>query len=242
MAFDPKKVRLERFRVELRYHAAYNYLSLKGVLAERWAHGPLFGAFVDQGNQVTLTPEKGFAVDRVDGIYGLRASSFDREKVSNASRSYEQAIQWLSDVVEVLGPKRTTRATANWFGLYPLSNIDAARAATNRLVTRYYSKDHLKLIQPKDFEDNFVAVNGLSLRGDLQLSYDLGVIGPPHKGTFFGVPDEDRDSKWWMGVKITLTRDDDDGIGDPVDAVKQVIQEGSKSYENFLMHGLASVF
>lgn len=233
---------MERFRAEIAYHAAYNYLSLKGVLAERWAHGPLFGSFADQGNQVTLTPEDGFKKDRVDGIYGIRASSFDRECVSDKNRTYEETNQWLRDVVEVLRPKVVTRMTSHWFALYPLSNQDAAEAATRRLKLHYYSKEQIGLLEPEGYTSKFAAVSGLSMKNDKHLSVDMGVVGPPHRGTLFGLADDDRDSRWWMGLKISLVRQNPDGINPALEAIGDLITEGSKEYERLVMQGFGSIF
>lgn len=241
MAFDLDKVRLERFRAEMGYHAAYNYLTLKGVLAERWAHGPVFGAVADQGNQITLTPASGFQDKRIDGVYGLRASSFDHECIDCAAETYEQAGEWFNDVVEVLKPKRITRLHTQRFALYPLSNIDAAEAATRRLKVRYY-KDELANLQPDGYR-NFSAVSGISIRDDRYLSIEMGVVGPPHKNNFFGVPDDERDSKWWMGLKINLNRTADDGIeGNAAEALKSLIAEGADEYDRLVHQALGSIF
>jgi hypothetical protein len=241
MSFDPAKVRLERFRVEMVYHSAYNYLSLKGVLAERWAHGPIFGAMTDQGNQVTLTPEDGFKEDRVDGIYGIKASSFDRECVKSKTESYEQAKQWLGDVLEVLKPKRTTRIAGHWFALYPLTNVDAAEAATRRLKV-HYLKDEVGNLQPEGYENNFVALTGASLRGDRLRSFDLGAVGPPHKGSFFAIPDKGRDESWWMGLKFNLNRTNEDGIDEPAAAIEELLADGDKEFDELVQTSMTAIF
>ncbi|HEY1848604.1 MAG TPA: hypothetical protein VGG37_05335 [Opitutaceae bacterium] len=225
----------------MNYHAAYNYLSLKGVLAERWAHGPVFGAMADQGNQVTLTPEGGFKDDRVDAIYGLRGSSFDRELIEDEKATYEQAGQWLNDVLAVLKPKRVTRLVAHWFALYPLSNKDAALAANRRLKVHYF-RDGVDALQPQDYEANFSAVSGGSTRGDLMWSYEFGIVGPQHKGAFFGVADDDRDSRWWMGLKFNLNRSNDDGIDEPSTAIEALLQEGAGEYERLVQAAMSSIF
>jgi hypothetical protein len=58
MAFNPQLIRLARFQVETSYHSAYQCLSIRGVLAERWGHGPIFEAFNDQGMQIALLPSR----------------------------------------------------------------------------------------------------------------------------------------------------------------------------------------
>src|SRR4051794_23257406 len=119
MSIHPEKIRLERFVAEVGYHAAWNFMSLKGVIPERWGHGPLFGAVTDQGNQVTLSPADGIEEENVAAIYGVRASSYDRECVQDRGKTYAEAKRWLRDVLDVLSPKRTTRMRLSWLSLYP---------------------------------------------------------------------------------------------------------------------------
>ena len=54
--YNDRRIRVQRAVVDVSYHAAYNYWSLRGILAERWAHGPLFGATGESPEQTTLMP------------------------------------------------------------------------------------------------------------------------------------------------------------------------------------------
>lgn|GEM_PF-4418863 len=237
MAFDPSRIRLERFKLDVQYHAAYDFFSFKGVLGERYAHGPKFGAFVDQGSQVKLTPEGGFKDDRAEAMFGMRGCSFDQELVDDPQRTYEEARLWTSDVLEVLQPKRITRVIADWFPLYPLSNRDAAEAASKRLRVRYYNKDRFDELMP-DYETKLGALSSMCLDGDKRWSIVLGVVGPPHKNQFFGVPDEQRDENWWMGLNFHITRFDEGGLvpeGETVmPVVEQILEEGVSEYERLI--------
>ena len=44
MDYRVDKLHLRRYDLQINYHAAYLYWNLRGILAEKWAHGPLFGA------------------------------------------------------------------------------------------------------------------------------------------------------------------------------------------------------
>jgi hypothetical protein len=243
VAFDPKKIRLERFRVEIVYHAAYDFWNLRGLLAERWAHGPVFGAVGDQGNLIKLTPEGGFADDRVEANYGLRSASFEREFVKDRKLTYEESRAWMGDVIEALDPKRTSRISTQWFALYPLGNIDAAKSADRKLRLRYYDKERLRALVPDAYPNQFGAVNSLCVDGDKQWSAIIGLVGPPHKNQFFGVPDKERDERWWMGLNFSLTRFNEKGLveGSPMEAMTALIDEGCKEYERLSTNGLGSV-
>ena len=65
MPFRADQLVIERLDVQLTYHSAYTYWSLKGVLAERWAHGAIFGAYGEQPQQISLqpSPEHGQSAD-----------------------------------------------------------------------------------------------------------------------------------------------------------------------------------
>jgi hypothetical protein len=234
-----KTLRLERFRTDLVYNAAYDFWNLKGLLAERWAHGPIFGAVADQGNQVTLTPESGFKEDRVEAMYGLRSSSFDRELVEDVERTYSEAHDWMADVIEALDPKKTTRIAVQWFALKHVGNLDAARSANRKLRLHYYDKSRFDALVP-DYQDQFAAVNSLSIEGDKQFHLTMGLVGPPHKNTMFGVADAERDSQWWMGLNVTLLRFNEDGLtgGSPLKAIDDLTQEGKEEYKRLLAEGL----
>jgi hypothetical protein len=244
VSFDPRKLRLERFKIDLHYHAAFDFWSFKGALAEKWGHGPVFGTFVDQGNQVKLAPEQGFSDDRVEATYGVRFASFDRELVKDKEGTYRLARQWLADVVEVLDPKKTNRIAAQWFVLHHLGNADAAASANQKLRLRYYNKEKLDAFWP-DYGQRFAAVDGMCIDGNRHWSAIMGIVGPHHKNHFFGVPDEERDRQWWMGINFNLSRigDEDDCLvsGSPMALVDELFAEGDKEYERLVNGFLASV-
>lgn len=244
MAFDAEALRLERFQVEVGYPAAFRFWTFKGVLADKYAHGPKFGAFADLGNQVKLTPTGGFEKDRAEAIYGIKGASFDQELVADHEQVRDEARRWFEDVFQVLEPKKITRVRAHWFALYPVGNEDAARSRSQKIRLHYYDKDKLEIIQP-DYRSRLAAIDTLCVDDDKKWSVIIGAVGPPHRNVYFGVPDPERDRKWWMGLNFNLARENEDGLTEDGAAlcsvVEELIEEGAKEYERLINVGLMPV-
>jgi hypothetical protein len=206
------------------------------VLAERWGHGPIFGAWGDAGQQINLTPaatEPGEDV-RLTGVYGIRASGLLAEGVRWTDAALGLAVDWLGDVNEVLQPSKVTRMSVQIFGLYPV--VDPSQAS-RRLRSRYYRADNLAEVLPpalREHQDRFhAAINWLVPDGDRQSSLVLGVVGPLHGGAFFTFPDAERDGQWWMGVNLIVIRSDNvAGIGDPLQGLRTLIDEAETEFEH----------
>lgn len=244
VTFDANALRLERFQVEVGYPAAFRFWTFKGVLADKYAHGPKFGAYADLGNQVKLTPKDGFAEDQAEVTYGIKGASFDQEQVADHERSRNEARQWFEDVLQVLEPKKITRVRAHWFALYPIGNEDAARSKSQKIRLHYYDKDKLDAIQP-DYGSRHAAIDTLCIDGDKKWSVVIGAVGPPHRNVYFGVPDRERDRKWWMGLNFNLARENDDGLAEDGVAlsgtIKELIDEGATEYMRLIDVGLKPV-
>lgn len=210
--YEPGRLRTERFNVDVQYHSAYNFLSLRGVLAERWAHGPYFGAYAEPTQQqVTLTPPSD-AESRLQAFYGLKASGFSSERIDDLDLTTRLARDWFSDVFEVLNPKRIISMSIEWFALYPVSNPDRV---SKRLREAYYNEGaQLSRLKPDRFAHFHSAIDMLMLNGDDQASLIAGVVGPPHRGArFFVTADAERDSAWWFGLRYSTRRSSsDDGL------------------------------
>jgi len=97
MAFERKKLRLRRYEVQAHYHSAYLYLNLKGLLAERWGHGPYFNAFGGGGNDVRITDGGDGGEATKVGVYGLKTSAFLWEGAPDRKDAQKLATEWLSD-------------------------------------------------------------------------------------------------------------------------------------------------
>lgn len=219
MPYDESLLRIERFDSQINYHAAYNYWSLRGVLAERWAHGPIFGGTQRSEEQTVLVPPTG--PDQPDlrllAVYGLRAAALNAEGENWVPRAQKLVSEWYSDVLEVLKPKRCVRMSVDVFALYP---IDDPIEASTRLRSAFYNAEKVKQILPDDLHerrDDFHAALDFIVPLDEQgsaVSVVVGAVGPLHKGLFFAQPDEARDNQWWLGVRYDRRRIEPEGHKD----------------------------
>lgn len=122
VSYDPALLRMERFHAEIGHHAAFNYWNLRGILAEKWGHGPIFGARGEGPEQVHLTPETGLDDRRLQGVYGLMAAGVLAEGPECVPRGCEIALDWFGDHLSVMKPKRVVRTSAQVFAIYPAPN------------------------------------------------------------------------------------------------------------------------
>jgi hypothetical protein len=225
MPADLGRLRLERFQAEVTYHAVWTFGGLKGILGESWAHGPTFGAFSEVGRgQVNLTPAEDVQDRRITAVAGLRASGL----LAEGSRTAEAAAvsqAWLRDVLELLKPRRVVGLKLELFGLYPIRNPDIV---TNRLIKQYFQEDELRRVAGLGDRPTYTALDLFAPPEDENpgISLVLGVVGPPHMGTFFNDPDPERDRAWWMGLRLSYILALDAGVRDPLDRLASMISEG----------------
>lgn len=241
-------IRLERFQAEMAYHAAYLYWNLRGVLAERWAHGPIFGGYKEEGDQITLSPA--VTPDQTDrrlhAVYGLRASGVHAEGPLRAQQAREVAADWISDVVDAFNPKRVVRVQVSTFSLYPV--VDPVQAS-RKLRNAYYKNEPLRQLLPdslRQHQDHFHSALDLLVPTDKRggaVSVVVGVVGPTNIGEFFIQPDPERDARWWMGIRYLRNELSVEGIDDPKRAYRQAVdlgmRESSELFTNVLHEILA---
>lgn len=205
------------------YHAAYAFWSLKGVLAERWGHGPIFGAFSETGDRVLLSP----ALEEVDrniaAIYGLRTSGLNAEGPHWVGQAPRLAERWLADVYQVLKPKKTVRVRVDLTAIYPIRDPDRASEA---LRARFYDDSNLRRLVPDRYEHFHAAVDWLATEGSPQMSCVLGVIGPAHQGAgLFAFDDSFLSDQWWMGVRLShVEQNEEQGLEDPAARINHLIK------------------
>ncbi len=220
MAWNKKKLRIERLEVSVAYHSAYTYWSLKGVLAEQWAHGPVFGAFNENPAQVTLSPPLEESDRRIAVLYGLKNAGINAEGPKWAPEAPALGEAWLSDVYKVLKPKKTTRARVDLIGLHPISDPDRV---SQLIRARFYNDGELSKVVPEHFGSFHSAVEGIASAHDPRISFVMGVVGPVHENQFFAFPDPDRDSRWWLGLRLAYQYADDEGIDNPLEIVRDTV-------------------
>jgi hypothetical protein len=208
--YKQTRLRVERVQADISYHAAYNYWNLRGLLAERWAHGPVFGAANDQPNQTTLTPAVGDDSDpRLWAVYGLRGSGLNAEGQHWVPQAPKHLDSWIADALAVLKPKRVVRASVSLVALYPVDDI---HKTSENLRAAYYQADAVKDMFPesiRDYRDRFHSAVDFFAPFDDEgsgVSLILGALGPPHRGIFFAEADPERDDQWWLGMKYERRR------------------------------------
>lgn len=206
------------------YHAAYAYWNAKSILAERWAHGPHFGGWAEgPGDQLTLSPlidAKHPDPPPLQALVGIKASGLLAERLADRDQVAKIGQDWLTDVYTALSPRRTVQLRVALFGLYPIRNPDQA---TDRLRSRFYVPDQVRLVVPERFRDNYHCALDLAAWDERGLwSGIVGVVGPPHKGVYFGAPDSARDESWWVGFNLTSVQENEDGIVEPLDELERM--------------------
>ncbi len=123
VAFSRERLELRHFEVQLLYDAAFLFWGIGGVLAERWAHGPRFGAYSLNFDRLLLTKAAGD--NTVVGACGLKASAFSSEEEGASIRQSERfALQWLDDCIKVLQPQHITRVYVKIIYSYPVQARD----------------------------------------------------------------------------------------------------------------------
>jgi len=219
MPFDLRKLRVERVHVALTYHAAFQYWNAKALLAERWAHGPYFGGWAEGvgGEQLLLTPAgpaSDLTADRRQAVAGMRSSGLTAETVTSYEETHKLAVEWLGDCVTALKPKRTISTVSQIFGLYPITN---EMRTTEKLRDRFFAPGELDKAVPARYRDDYLCSLNLAHFGkNGTFACIVGVVGPPHMGQFFQVPDPTRDERWWLGFKLDAMLERADGFEDPV--------------------------
>jgi hypothetical protein len=235
MAFDSKKLRLERVKIDMSYHATYTFYGLKGAIAERWAHGPIFGAVGEVGTgQLNLTPSGGD--ERMVAVAGIRTSSLIAEGEQWPTLAVDIGLRWFEDIYRALNPQRTVSAVVEFFGLYPVR--EPARAS-QRLRDRFYDDQRLKDLAG---EGPFHAAVDVLASDDMPTrTIVLGVVGPPHAGLFFTFEDKERDSSWFMGLRVSHVYRDDEGIQHPLDTLSSTVASARQDFDRVARRVLPAV-
>jgi hypothetical protein len=223
--FDPQLLRIERFHAEIAHHAAFYFWNLRGIIAEKWGHGPYFGARGQVGDLLRLTPETEAEDQRIQASYGLNAAGMLAEGPKWLPVARDIVYEWLEDHYTVMKPRRVVRAFANAWALYPADNpVQLSR----RIRGSFYRHENLESTLPQRLSnerDSFhAAVDWFVPQTDPRSNSSLiaGVITPLHRG-FFAWPDPERDAHWWMGFNYNVQRVNDDGLEDPLADARAVI-------------------
>lgn len=203
------------------FHAAYQYWNLRGVLAERWAHGPTFGSYREGPDFINLLPANEEDM-RLVAAYGLRGASLIAEGGKWTEGAIALAEKWLVDAYTTLEPRRTTSIRTQVVGLYPVKDPERA---SRKLRERFYKDEELSKVVPSRFVFFHAAVEIMALEAPPPASIVVGVYGPPHRDQgFFGFPDGERDGEWWMCIRAVSHQTDEDGLEAPATGWNNLIQ------------------
>ena len=224
---------LRRLDLSVTYQPAFLFWNLKGVLAERWAHGPYFGAVQDQGNQITLLPDpeqKGTAGEP-NAVGGIAISAFTWESPPSLGTSSGVAVEWLTDVLTALDPKTVVRIWGRQHWVLPLRNPAAVQSAI--VANLPALSEHV----PNGYGAPY---SGLSFNADRHianvtrlLSVHVGIIRPGTSKTYWSSPSPDDDQPM-LGIFVEVTDTAPDTIPDP----KRALRELSTALENDARHVL----
>ena len=232
MAFDRRQLRLERLNIQAIHDAAFTFWNLRGIIAERWGHGPVFAAMGEGPGQVQLQPNIEDPDRRLVGVYGLKGTVLLGEGPDRSSQAEELTEDWFREVYEVVKPRRTVRLLVQRFGLYPVRD---PTQVSRKLRGAFYRNENLQTVlsdRLKPYRDSFhAAVDWLVVDGDHRTSLIAGAVGPPHEGTFFQFPNKQRDDAWWFGFNLNHGLVNvETGIDDPLDKLAELVQTSKTDY------------
>ena len=221
--YDVRRLKLRKLELQMHYHAAYQFWNLKGVIAEKWGHGPHFGAYSEASNEVRLTVASGSPSPLV-GVYGLKVSAFaaEHQKFEDAS---ELAVEWMSDCLETLRPVLVNRLILRLFYAYPVRD--------EQRVSHAFASEYPGVEQLWDSESYDTVHGGLQSQqirsvedgGQIATSVIFGAYSPNQPREWFNVVDAD-DAPWTLGFHyFQERRSPDDGFSNRQSEIDQLMKE-----------------
>lgn len=221
VSYRDRVLKLRRFEVTVTYHAAFLYWNVRGILAEKWCHGPHFEAFHDAGEQIQLSRATEQPQDRW-AVAGLRASVFLSERDGQKPDEVTSlSLDWLNDCIDVLKPQLVNRVTTNVFYSYPVeaSRITRARAA---LSEQFPATTAFDLERWSEIETGItVAARRESASEREFLTGIFGVYGPEQASDYFAW--QPKGDERGLGLRIHHSRARDAGFDDPKRAVADAV-------------------
>lgn len=200
LAYDKKKLELRRFEVQVHYHSAYQYWNLRGILAEKWAHGPHFGGVGGGPDHVSLTPPPDTVADLI-AVYGLKVSAFNWERPDPNAEAQALALEWLGDCIEVLAPRHFVSVQVKTFHLYPLRERDAVTVAKT-MTERYPGIDQLwPGNDDKVYPGLTYQARGTNPYGTHLQTAIYGIYNSDQRAALFA-SERNSDPKWALGLQI----------------------------------------
>jgi hypothetical protein len=196
VAFDKNLLKLRRYEVQIHYDAAYLFWDLRGVLAEKWAHGPHFGAYGTGPDSVTLSRKAGDS--SLVGTYSLKASAFLCEDTSfGITKSENLALEWLGDCLKALKPRRVRRIYSKVIYSYPIRD----RQRVSSAILKEYPQ--IAEFTPREYDEVQRGVTFHARRKspgmEVLSTGQLGVYGPDQARAILQAFTE-ADEQWALGL------------------------------------------
>lgn len=233
--YEKKRLQLRKYEVHIGYHAAYLFWNLRGVLAEKWAHGPHFNAYGNEPDTVRLTVKAG-APSSLVGLYGLRASAFVSED-RDATEMRRLAQEWLADCLTVLQPKRVTRMVVREFYSYPATKpVKVSQAVEGAFpgLSGFGDLGTEEVHRAVQYQTQRSSGGSVAVETAV-----FGVYGPEQAREFFGVPREG--DEWGLGLNFYTAVTRESGIMAPTEELPAFIEEAHRKAHNLVTATIAPV-
>jgi hypothetical protein len=193
---------LRRYEIQVAYDTAFLYLGTRGVVAEKWGHGPYFQAWSEQPGQITLT-QTADATSQLSGVLGIRISLVVWQKPKSRESASQLSCEFLSDCVKAFQPQNIRSVGVK---LHYISPTEQPQVLNAKLLEEHPT---LAQIIPPGHETTY---SGLMFNAELhdrddqiRSSCNLGIYPKEASQQYFGYEDED-DPQWAMGCFIEYHR------------------------------------
>lgn len=238
MAYEQNKLRLRRFETQINHHSAFLFWNLKGVMAEKWAHGPHFGAYQQEPDRLVLTKKAGQPSDLV-AICTLKGSAFISEDMLYP-KIQPLVESWFADCIEVFQPRVVNTLNQKVFYAYPVKDAEKV----NGLVLKQYPG--LGTFPPDDYEERFAAAQFQVRRTEkgehITTPGIFGMYSPEQSKILFSTRVADFDEQWNLGLSYETTRTSQPkGFDEPMGALNRFLDAAYKESKQLVNRTIARV-
>lgn len=225
------------------YNAAFTFWSVKGALAEAWAHG-VFGGVSDQGNQIVLSEDLNDLAGRSapgpkSAIGGIVTSSFIWEEVVNRREATRLAREWLGDCLDVLHPRLVHGLHVKQLWIQRVRNQDGA------LRQMFGDEAEASQLEPPDGYSALLPGRSFNSSRDRKegtrvLTCSVGGLRPDMAVGYFGSVRE-IDNEPAIGAFIEHFDRCEAGFGSPSESLKILLSDSEKEAQEIVGRTLRRV-
>jgi hypothetical protein len=178
---------LRRYELQVAYDTAFLFMNFRGLVGERWGHGPYFNAWGEQPGQVTFTSS---ATDQsLTGVVGIRVSSLIWHSPDTRDQAASLAENFLADCVEVVKPRTVRNIIVKQHHILPTTE---AEELNGLLLADYPNLDGI--IPPNYTESNSgLSFNATEIHGSVtrRATAVVGIYLPGMAQAHFGHVEDD---------------------------------------------------